>query len=131
MATIEAIAGYSHIAVEVTDVERSRAFYHDRLGLEEVSRPDLGADGAWFRVGDSQLHLIRNEQVVRRETGLTPHVALYVPTAEFAASVEALRAAGTPVRREPWQRSSDGFWAAFVEDPDGNLIELTDFGHQG
>ena len=134
MVSIGTVAGYSHVAVEVTDLERSREFYRETLGLEELPRPDLGgnaADGAWFRVGDAQLHLIRNASVMRRESGLTPHIALYVPTAAFAATVDALRATDTPLRREPRQRPGDGIWAAFFEDPDGNLIELTNLGHQG
>jgi catechol 2,3-dioxygenase-like lactoylglutathione lyase family enzyme len=59
-----------------------------------------------------------------------PHFALYVPTDEFDATIEAVRAAGVKMLGEPSTRVDFGtpVRAAFVTDPSGNVIELTDVG---
>ena len=58
MAAVETISGYSHINILVDDLEAARAFYIDTLGFEVLPRPDFGGfEGAWYRVGQMQLHL--------------------------------------------------------------------------
>jgi glyoxylase I family protein len=53
------INGLHHVALPCTDLERSRRFYREILGLTEIPRPTLPVAGAWFRVGASQeLHLV-------------------------------------------------------------------------
>jgi catechol 2,3-dioxygenase-like lactoylglutathione lyase family enzyme len=58
------------------------------------------------------------------------HFALHVPTESFAETIDALRAAGAQLRGEPSSRSDFGttVWAAFMTDPFGNPIELTNVG---
>ena len=130
MATTTAtIAGYSHVAVSVTDVEAARRFYCDVLGFEELPRPDFGFPGAWLRVGSLQLHLGQVDEM--KPAAGFPHFALHVPTEEFHATVEGLRAAGVTFLGEPSSRVDFGtttVWAAFITDPAGNVIELTDVG---
>ena len=48
-----------HAALLVKDVERSRRFYGQVLGMEEVPRPsNFAFPGAWFRKGVAEIHLI-------------------------------------------------------------------------
>ncbi len=48
-----------HAALLVKDVERSRRFYGQVLGMEEVPRPsNFTFPGAWFRKGRAEIHLI-------------------------------------------------------------------------
>src|SRR2546421_10677996 len=48
-----------HAALLIKDVERSRRFYGQVLGMEEVSRPsNFTFPGAWFRKGRAEIHLI-------------------------------------------------------------------------
>ena len=47
-----------HISLSVTDLEQSGHFYGAILGLEEINRPDFDFPGAWYKIGDQQLHLI-------------------------------------------------------------------------
>ncbi|HEV8297212.1 MAG TPA: VOC family protein [Acidimicrobiales bacterium] len=123
------ISSYSHVAIAVTDVAAAKGFYCDLLGFEELPRPDFGIPGMWLRVGDLQLHMIETSQMPVPGPGF-PHLALYVPTEEFAATIETLRAAGVKVLGEPSSRVDFGrtVWAAFVTDPAGNVVELTDVG---
>jgi catechol 2,3-dioxygenase-like lactoylglutathione lyase family enzyme len=124
------IAGYSHLTQMVTDLERSKHFYGTVLGFEELPRPDFGGfGGVWYRVGDAQLHLGVVDELPPKGKGL-PHFAVYIPPDKYHETVEALKAAGVPFLREPVSRVDFGrtVWAAFITDPDGHAIELTDVG---
>lgn len=122
------IAGYSHVAISVTDVDAARRFYIDLLGFEDLPRPDFGFPGAWLQVGTLQLHLGQVDEM--KPSAGFPHFALHVPTDAFDTTVESLRAAGVQFLGEPSSRVDFGttVWAAFITDPAGNVIELTDVG---
>ena len=124
-----AVSGYSHIAISVTDLDEARDFYCDLLGFEVLPRPDFGFPGLWLRVGSLQLHLGVVDEAPSAGPGF-PHFALYVPTDEFDATIESVRAAGVKMLGEPSSRVDFGtpVRAAFITDPSGNVIELTDVG---
>jgi catechol 2,3-dioxygenase-like lactoylglutathione lyase family enzyme len=123
------VAGYSHVAISVNDLAAARDFYRDVLGFEVLPRPDFGFPGLWLRVGTLQLHLAVADEPVSPGPGF-PHFALYVPTDEFDATIEAVRSAGVKLLGEPSARVDFGtpVRAAFITDPSGNVIELTDVG---
>jgi catechol 2,3-dioxygenase-like lactoylglutathione lyase family enzyme len=123
------VSGYSHVAISVTDLDEARDFYCDVLGFEVLPRPDFGFPGLWLRVGTLQLHLGVVDEPPAAGPGF-PHFALYVPTEEFDAAVDAVRAAGVKMLGQPSSRVDFGTTvrAAFITDPSGNVIELTDVG---
>lgn len=123
------VSGYSHVAVSVTDLDAARDFYCDLLGFEELPRPDFGFPGLWLRVGTLQLHLGVADEAPSPGPGF-PHFALYVPTEQFDSTIEAVRAAGVKMLGEPSTRVDFGntVHAAFITDPSGNVIELTNVG---
>ena len=123
------VSGYSHVAISVNDLDAARAFYCGVLGFEVLPRPDFGFPGLWLRVGALQLHLAVADEPVSAGPGF-PHFALYVPTDEFDATIDAVRAAGVKLLGEPSSRVDFGtpVHAAFITDPSGNVIELTDVG---
>jgi len=125
-----AVAGFSHVAVDVDDLDAAKAFYCGTLGFTELRRPDFGFPGAWLAVGDLQLHLAVVEGDRPPAVGF-PHFALHVPADAFEATMAALRDAGVAFLGEPGSRVDFGTTtvrAAFVADPAGNVIELTDVG---
>ena len=73
-----------HVSLVVSDLERSKSFYRDTLGLmpSDRERPteELGFDGAWFKVADGQeLHLVEKPQEKDEEFGYrNNHFALRV-----------------------------------------------------
>ena len=123
------VFGYSHVAISVTDLDEARDFYCDVLGFEVLPRPDFGFPGLWLRVGTLQLHLGVVDEPASPGPGF-PHFALYVPTERFDDTIEAVRAAGAKMLGEPSSRVDFGttVHAAFITDPSGNVIELTDVG---
>ena len=107
-----------HVQVNVTDLERARRFYGGVLELEEVPRPEsFDFAGAWYRIGDVDLHLV----VRPPEPESEDHVCLWV--ADVRQTAEALEARG---QRVAWQNSYKirGVDRFFVRDPDGNRIEV-------
>lgn len=122
-----------HVTLVVKDLERSRAFYVDLLGMQEVERPNFGFPGLWFQAGATQIHLIGEH----RESGpakifvpdecklsRTRHFAFEVDDAEVV--VRQLHERGIPIAAGP-QRRPDGPTQLYLTDPDGNLVELFSF----
>lgn len=123
------VSGFSHIAIVCTNLDEARSFYIDLLGFTELPRPDLGVPGLWLRVGDLQLHFIENETMPVPGPGF-PHFALHVVNEDWDEVIEHLISAGVAFLSEPKMRSDFGVRvrAAFILDPSGNVVELTDVG---
>ncbi|MEH2006606.1 VOC family protein [Nostoc sp.] len=110
-----------HTAILVTDLERSEHFYGKVLGLSKIDR-SLNYAGAWYQVGDYQIHLIVATTVPtenpNEKWGRNPHVAFSVTDLD-AAKQQFLN------HNYPIQTSASGRAALFTQDPDGNIIELS------
>lgn len=111
-----------HAAINVSDLSAAERFYGELLGLTKVDRT-LKRPGAWYQLGSVQIHLIVAERDYRRlgdeyKWGQYPHLAFAI--ADLSKVKQRLAAAGVPM-----QPSSSGRAAGFVQDPDGNIIELT------
>ena len=52
------VKAIDHVTLVVKDLERSRRFYVETLGMREVSRPAFSFAGSWFQAGKTQIHLI-------------------------------------------------------------------------
>ncbi|OUL19040.1 glyoxalase [Nostoc sp. RF31YmG] len=96
-------------------------FYGKVLGLAKIDR-SLKYPGAWYQVGNYQIHLIvapsspTNEQ--NEKWGRNAHVAFCVANLDIAKQ-ELLD------RNYPIQASASGRPALFTQDPDRNIIELS------
>ncbi|MEH2349058.1 MAG: VOC family protein [Nostoc sp.] len=110
-----------HTAILVTELERSEQFYGKVLGLSKIDR-SLKYAGAWYQVGNYQIHLIVAPTVPsenpNEKWGRNPHVAFSVANLD-AAKQELLN------HNYPIQPSASGRPALFTQDPDGNIIELS------
>ena len=120
-----AVETLHHVSVSVTDLERAKRFYGDVLGLNEIPRPPFDFPGAWYQLGDRQLHLIvhTTPRSLRGTTDVDSrdgHFAVRVT--DYEATLARLREHGvsvldSPVNPTPWAQ-------IYVTDPDGNVIEL-------
>jgi catechol 2,3-dioxygenase-like lactoylglutathione lyase family enzyme len=114
-----------HVSITVIDLERAKRFYAGVLGLVEIPRPAFGFPGAWYRLGDRELHLIVHPPTLtlRGTTEIDSrdgHFAVQVRShRETRAHLEA---AGVAYDDRPRNRTDRP--QIFVSDPDGNLIEL-------
>ena len=91
-----------HVGLVVSDLERSRRFYADALGLEEVPRPaNFAFDGAWFQVGEEPrlLHLLVETDTTSSAGGADPGPSASVGLANHVAlevgSTSTTRASGS------------------------------------
>src|SRR5580692_4984228 len=106
-----------HVSVLITDVERSRRFYRDLLGLKEIAKPrTFDFVVVWFDLGNQHLHLLRKD---RPDARSPRHFALRVRNLASARKYMAERGIAmdetTPIPH------ADRF---FINDPDGNRIEI-------
>jgi catechol 2,3-dioxygenase-like lactoylglutathione lyase family enzyme len=106
-----------HVSVLITDVERSRRFYRDLLGLKEINKPrTFDFVVLWFDLGNQHLHLLLKD---RPDTRSPRHFALRVTDA--AAARAYFRGHGVATEETTPIPGADRF---FIHDPDGNRIEI-------
>jgi glyoxylase I family protein len=124
-----------HVSLTVRDLEKSRQFYHEILGLKEIRRPDFPFGGAWFQVGErEQLHLIaHSDGTFRGPKGIdTRDVHFAVRVSRYNAVLEFLRSKGFREdldEKDPWRmevrpHATAGFPQIYILDPDRHVIEI-------
>jgi catechol 2,3-dioxygenase-like lactoylglutathione lyase family enzyme len=98
----------------------ARRFFGELMGLAEIEKPAplRARGGAWFAVGDRQLHVGVEADF---EPARKAHVALRLESAELDGLAEQLAAAGAPVT---WDDGLPGERRFYSEDPWGNRIEF-------
>ena len=115
------ITTFLHAAILVTDLDRAQHFYSTVLGLPQVDRP-LKFPGIWYQVGEFQIHLIATSTVAANKAntetwGRDRHLAFAIK------DLDAVNAHWFS-QNYPFQMSTSGRAALFVQDPDNNVIEL-------
>ena len=116
----DALNEIMQIAVTVTDIPRTVAFYRDKLGLPLLFQmPTM----AFFQVGSVRLMFGLDENDKRE----TLSSAIYFRIADLPATVDALKARGIAFESDPHmiaKMPDHDLWLAFLRDPDGNPIGL-------
>jgi len=112
------VTSLDHVSILITNVEVSRRFYRDVLGLREIPKPKLFDFVAlWFELEGAQtLHLLKKPQP---DTRSPRHFALRVRDVPEARRYFADR--GVLTEETTKIQDCDRF---FVYDPDGNRIEI-------
>jgi len=116
--------------LRVTDLPRSIAFYTDVLGMSLLRQQDypdgqftLAFLGYGSEAENTVIELTYNWGVHSYELGTAyGHIALEVD--DVQAAVDAMRAKGAKILREPGPMKAGTTVLAFLEDPDGYRIEL-------
>jgi catechol 2,3-dioxygenase-like lactoylglutathione lyase family enzyme len=116
------VTGINELVLEVVDLEAAERFYAGVLGLPVVDRwPDREA--IWLMVGDrTRIGLWRPQVgIAGGRGGIHVHFAMHIAEDDFDLAVERVREHGLDVK----QTAFDGAGrAAYVDDPDGNVVEL-------
>ena len=118
------VTGVSELVLEVVDLEAAERFYADVLGLPVVERW-TDREAVWLMAGDRTRIGLWTPQVglARGRGGIHVHFAMHVPPDAYDATVATLRERGQEVEEHRFA-SYDDSRAAYVTDPDGNVVEL-------
>lgn len=126
-----AIHGLFHVAIKTNDLQATRRFYIDVIGLREVTRPDFGYPGAWLACpqpgGGAIIHAYAGGPALGA-AGLAPSGTAAIDHLSLACSgFEAYRARFEQCGLA-WREflvPGTSLWQLFVYDPNGVQLELT------
>ena len=118
------VTGVSELVLEVLDLEAAERFYAGVLGLPVVERwPHR--DAFWVMAGDRTRIGLWRPQVglAGGRGGVHVHYAMHLAPRDYDGAVARLRAAGLAVEEHHFPNYGDSR-AVYVDDPDGNVVEL-------
>ena len=124
---------FVHTSIRTSNMNRTIDFYTTFLGLTLLSRREIPQNNAEIAfLGNPQakgatleLTFYRNQKNFSQpdyEDRLFDHLAFEVK--DMIQTIEAMRKGSVTITDEPFKLSDTGSLIAFVEDPDGTLIEL-------
>jgi len=123
------ITGLAHIALRVSDMEKSRAFYKDFLGFGEpfsLNNPDGSLAMTFIKIDD--------EQYIELFPGLDPgadrlhHIALQTDDAERMRVFLKARGVKVPDHVPKGRIGNLNF---NIQDPDGHTVEIVEYAPDG
>jgi len=119
----------NHIAVYVSDLAKSSAFYEGILALKKIDEPFKDGRHVWFTLGAAgQLHLIQGAKAGAPHDK-NEHLCFSVPSiSEFTDRLNSQK-----VNYVNWEGTAkaptirvDGVKQVYFQDPDGHWIEVND-----
>jgi catechol 2,3-dioxygenase-like lactoylglutathione lyase family enzyme len=121
------IGGLAEVSLSVGDLDESRRFYGEVLGLEDVT-PHGQSAPVFFRISKTEtgysqsMNLFPAEKPLAREESPLHHLAFQIPRDLFEEEQSRLEEAGlSPARND---HPEIPVRSMYVRDPDGNWIEL-------
>jgi catechol 2,3-dioxygenase-like lactoylglutathione lyase family enzyme len=124
------VTSFDHATIVCADLEATRRFYVDVLGMSEVTRPAFPFAGLWFQVGNVQIHATQESPEAgiagwRGQGGKVVsrghHIAFRVD--DVPKALEVVRSHGVRIA-SPLQHRPDGYKQAYLFDPDGHVVEI-------
>ncbi|KON31391.1 hypothetical protein AC478_02910 [miscellaneous Crenarchaeota group-1 archaeon SG8-32-3] len=124
---------FVHASIRTSNMDRSVDFYTRFLGLTLLSRreiPQNNAEIAFLQDPQAEgarleLTFYSNQKKFSQpdyEDRVFDHIAFEVK--DMSQAIDTMRKGKVTITDEPFKLSSTGSLIAFVEDPDGTLIEL-------
>jgi len=124
---------FAHTSIRTSNMNRSIDFYTKLMGLKLLNRreiPQNNAEIAFLQDPDGkgaklELTLYRNQKKfiqAEYEDRLFDHLAFEIKDME--KTISTLRSKNITITDEPFKLGPTGSLIAFIEDPDGTLIEL-------
>jgi len=124
---------FVHTSIRTSNIDRSIDFYTRIMGLKLLNRheiPQNDAEVAFLQDPEgkgARLELTfyrKQKQFIQAdyEDRIFDHIAFEVKNME--RSISMMRKEKITITDEPYKLSPTGSFIAFVEDPDGTLIEL-------
>jgi catechol 2,3-dioxygenase-like lactoylglutathione lyase family enzyme len=119
-----------HVSVAVRDLDRAARFYEHVLGAIDYSMLEARPATVGFGKTYPEFWINLRNGMARVEADSGVHVGLRVRTTELVDAFHAAAvAAGGTSDGAPGMRPQhgEGYYAAFIRDPDGNRIEAVTF----
>jgi lactoylglutathione lyase len=123
---------FAHVSIRTSNIEHSINFYETYFGMKLMTRKEIPATNAAIAFLESEgtnfkLELTWYKSQERFEQAeyknrVFDHLAFV--TDDMDSIIEKMRADGVTITDEPFVLGATGSRIAFVEDPDGILIEL-------
>lgn len=129
-AAVPATLGLFEMTLEVADLAAAEHFYHEVLGLPVAARWEPPRPATWLALGrEGFLGLWPaatggDVAIHRGRGGAHVHFALRVPLGTLDATQALLEGLGLAV--EAGWDFGGGNRAIYLDDPDGNVVELTE-----
>ena len=122
------VSGLAELTLQVRDLQALERFYTDVLGLRVLERED---DRIWLSAGrDARLGLwLPGEKEFGDEGGAHVHYAFSAEPGTLDGLVARLEDGGIDVRGPVEHPGGDR--SIYLEDPEGNVVEVWDFFERG
>lgn len=121
---------FSHLAVEVTDLDRSEAWYRDVIGADLLGR-DLTAEPrphSVLQMNTGQLILlVQNPEFTQPRRGAVHH-GFMVTANQYRRALERLPRYGYDIGDTRLQFRAKGEYSIDVQDPDGHRYQIQCYG---
>lgn len=116
------VSALEHVNIRTPDLEATRRFFIEVVGLEDGPRPNFAFPGAWLYCGGTAvIHLIGDADRPRQEgSGTVDHVAF--GATDYAGFVERVKAQG--IAHEVRDVPGGEIRQVFVHDPNGVKVEI-------
>lgn len=122
-------ATLNHIAVYVSDLDKSGSFYESLLNLNKMEEPFKDGKHIWFSLGAAgQLHLIKGAQKGMKYDK-NEHLCFSVSSiTDFIAKLDkaGIDYANWPGTAKAPTVRPDGVKQIYFQDPDGHWLEVND-----
>ena len=126
---------YTYTRLHVLDFPACYKFYHDVLGLEASFASEIDS---YVELTDGKVKLtILNQNKIKDYLGTktdfsfeqkSDRVALSFQVDDLEQACQYLKEKGVEIVSPPWNVVDWGVKLAFIRDPEGNLVELTQAG---
>ena len=114
------VHGMNHFTILAKDLEATRKFYTEILGLKEGYRPPFNFPGIWFYAGKHPILHVIGRKALPPKGGVFDHMAYSAKG--LAGVVAKLKAKG--IEHEVVHQVGSNVWQVFFHDPNGAKIEL-------
>lgn len=125
------IHGLFHVAIKTNDLEATRYFYCQLMGLKEVFRPNFGYPGAWIACpmpgGQAIMHIYAGGPALGAD-GTTPVGSAAIDHLSLSCSGYHEFRSKVIEHGLDWREfivPDTTLWQLFVYDPSGVQLELT------
>ena len=117
--------GVVHFTIPVTDTNRSRDFYCEKLGMKLLR--DVKDRMAFLDSGGDCIILAKVDKPISTAGAVDVHHSFLVAHEDYAPALAELKAGGVKFLFDEDRRDGvvDGP-RAYFEDPDGNVLEIID-----